>query len=175
MGQPVDSEKEDEGGEGASGTDDEEGEADGDTSAGRGGEDGGNDGEAVAEEDSASLVHPVTKVTFDLMRKLRELPISGGSFGAAALFFSCARLRLWGWHSALGGRAAWAVCSDRRLSWDSGVWISYRLWHVAWVPAMWVRPPTPRVLFSDVSGRLLTQLLRECACCSHVPPPLVCA
>lgn len=88
MGQPVDSNDEDEGGEGASGSDDDEEQASGDTGTGRGGEKGG-DGEEVAEEDSASLVHPVTKVTFDLMRKLRELPISGGSFEDGARLFLC--------------------------------------------------------------------------------------
>lgn len=86
MGQPVDSNDEDEDTEGVSASDDDEEEAGGDTNTGRGGEKGSADGEAVAE-DSASLVHPVVKVTFDLMRKLRELPISGGSFEASDLFF----------------------------------------------------------------------------------------
>lgn len=86
MGQPVNSDDEDEDGVAASGSDDDEEEDGGDASAGRDGEKAGDDGEEAAEEDSASLVHPVTKVTFDLMRKLRELPISGGSFE------DCARL-----------------------------------------------------------------------------------
>ncbi|GAB0492574.1 hypothetical protein MMPV_003842 [Pyropia vietnamensis] len=76
MGQPVDSNEAVEDGGGASGSDDDEEETGGDTSTSHGGEHGGIDGEEAAE-DSASLVHPVVKVTFDLMRKLRELPISG--------------------------------------------------------------------------------------------------
>lgn len=174
MGQPVDSEKEDEGGEEASGSDDEEGEAGGDTSAGRGGEDGGNDGEEVAEEDSASLVHPVTKVTFDLMRKLRELPISGGSFGAGALFFLLCSLALVG-PALYSGRP----CGVGRLQRQAP---AVGLWGVGIVQALargsgpcHVRAAahTTSLLFK-VSSRLLTQLLRGCASCSHVPLPLIC-
>lgn len=79
MGQPVaGSDDED---EGDSSSDSEEEEADGDTSPGGGGKEGGRDKEVgVVEEDSASLMHPVTKVSFALMQKLRDLPIAGGAF-----------------------------------------------------------------------------------------------